>query len=163
MDNSINKTLWSQFGASIEMLENAIMLCPTEQWNTGTRFWYKAYHCLFFLDYYLTMDPKTFSPPAPFTLSEFVDTMPERVYEKQELINYLQYNREKCYLLISRLTMEALQERWINVSGSMNYSVLEILLYNMRHVQHHAAQLNLLLRQSINDAPDWVSRVRGEV
>ena len=27
----------------------------------------------------------------------------------------------------------------------MNYSVVEILLYNMRHVQHHAAQLNLLL------------------
>lgn len=155
--------LWKQFGASIDMLENAIMLCPAEQWNTGTRFWYNAYHCLFFLDYYLTMDPKTFSPPAPFTLSEFEDTMPERVYEKQELINYLQYNREKCHSLISTLTEEKLVERWINVSGSMNYSVFEILLYNMRHVQHHAAQLNLLLRQSINDAPEWVSRASGDV
>jgi DinB superfamily len=163
MYKSVNKTLWSQFSASIEMLENAIMLCPAEQWNTGTRFWYNAYHCLFFLDYYLTMDPKTFSPPAPFTLSEFEDTMPERVYEKQELINYLQYNREKGRQLISGLTEEKLFGRWINVSGSMNYTVFEILLYNMRHVQHHAAQLNLLLRQSINDAPDWVSQGRGDV
>ena len=40
----------------------------------------------------------------------------------------------------------------------MNYSVLEILLYNMRHVQHHVAQLNLLLRQDINDAPTWVTQ-----
>ena len=35
---------------------------------------------------------------------------------------------------------------------------VESLLYNMRHVQHHAAQLNLLLRQSTNSAPDWVAR-----
>lgn len=160
---SIKESLWKQFGASIDMLENAILLCPVEHWNTGTEFWYNAYHCLFFLDYYLTMDPKTFSPPTPFTLSEFEDSMPETVYEKHELINYLQYNREKCHSLISALTEEKLVERWINVSGSMNYSILEILLYNMRHVQHHSAQLNLLLRQSINDAPDWVSRASGDV
>jgi hypothetical protein len=163
MDNSVNNSLWCQFGASIDMLENAILLCPQEQWNTGTQFWYKAYHCLFFLDYYLTMEPKTFSPPAPFTFSEFRDAMPEREYAKEELLSYLQYNRVKCHSLISGLTEEKLQERWINVSGSMNYSVLEILLYNMRHVQHHAAQLNLLLRQSINDAPDWVFRGSKEL
>jgi hypothetical protein len=162
MENSINKSLWNQFGASIDMLENAIRLCPPEKWNTGTKFWYNAFHCLFFMDYYLTMDPKTFSPPKPFTVSEFEDTMPDSVYEKHELINYLQYNRDKCYSLITTLTVEKLQERWINVSGSMNYSVLEILLYNMRHVQHHAAQLNLLLRQSIDSAPDWVFRA-GQV
>ena len=162
MENSINKSLWNQFGASIDMLENAIVLCPPEHWNTGTKFWYNAFHCLFFLDYYLTMDPKTFSPPKPFTLSEFEDTMPDSVYEKHELISYLQYNRNKCYTLIINLTMDILQERWINVSGSMNYSVLEILLYNIRHVQHHAGQLNLLLRQSIDRTPDWVFRA-GQV
>ena len=26
---------------------------------------------------------------------------------------------------------------------------------NMRHVQHHAGQLNLILRQSIDSAPRW--------
>lgn len=36
-------------------------------------------------------------------------------------------------------------------------TVWESLLYNMRHVQHHAAQLNLLLRQATNDAPRWVA------
>ena len=28
----------------------------------------------------------------------------------------------------------------------------------MRHIQHHTAQLNLLLRQEIDDAPGWVSQ-----
>ena len=32
----------------------------------------------------------------------------------------------------------------------------ELFLYNLRHVQHHAAQLNLILRQTIDRAPRWV-------
>ena len=31
---------------------------------------------------------------------------------------------------------------------------------NLRHVQHHTAQLNLLLRQRTDSAPRWVSRGR---
>lgn len=34
----------------------------------------------------------------------------------------------------------------------------ELLLYNMRHVQHHAAQLNMLLRERTNSAPNWLSK-----
>ena len=158
MDKVLKESLWKQFGASIDMLKNAIVLCPEEHWNTEKKIWYNAYHCLFFLDYYLTMQPKGFSPPLPFTLSEFEDAMPERVYNKKELLNYLRSTRDKCHTLIAGLTEEKINERWINESGTMNYSVLEILLYNMRHVQHHAAQLNLLLRQGINNAPNWVSR-----
>jgi uncharacterized damage-inducible protein DinB len=41
-----------------------------------------------------------------------------------------------------------------------SFTIFELLLYNMRHVQHHAAQLNLLLRQGINDAPRWVSQTK---
>jgi uncharacterized damage-inducible protein DinB len=39
-------------------------------------------------------------------------------------------------------------------------SRLELLLYNMRHVQHHAAQLNLILRQTIDSAPRWVGKAK---
>jgi uncharacterized damage-inducible protein DinB len=34
--------------------------------------------------------------------------------------------------------------------------MVELLLYNMRHVQHHTAQINLILRQIIDSAPRWV-------
>jgi hypothetical protein len=118
------------------------------------------------LDHYLTVPPENFTSPLPFTISEsgnitndvVDDLVPDRIYCKSELLDYLQSNREKCYRLIAGLTDEKLNERWIEVAGNMNYSVLEIILYNMRHVQHHAAQLNLLLRQHINQAPDWVAR-----
>lgn len=158
MEKTLQQSLWNQFGASIDMLENALQLCPQEKWDTQTKFWYNAYHCLFFLDYYLTPDAAYFMPPPPFTLSEFEDTLPERVYTKDELINYLQACRKKCHEIIYGLTDETAVSIWTNQSRTMSYPVIELLLYNMRHVQHHAAQLNLLLRQDINDAPDWVSR-----
>ena len=156
MDNTLKETLWRQFGASIDMLENAIKLCPTAFWDTEKRFWYNAYHCLFFLDYYLTLEPVNFSPTKPFSLSEFEDRMPERTYSKDEILGYLKFCRSKCRDLISSLTEEIASSYWTNESKTMRYNVIEILLYNMRHVQHHSAQLNLLLRQEINDAPEWV-------
>jgi hypothetical protein len=156
MGNSLREDIWNQFGASIDMLENAINACPTADWDTKTKFWYIAYHCLFFLDYYLTLDVANFAPPAPFTRSEFEDVMPERVYSQLELLTYLQFCRAKCHDRLAGLTDEMVKHRWTNMSGSMNYSMIEILLYNMRHVQHHTAQLNLLLRQTVNEVPEWV-------
>ena len=44
------------------------------------------------------------------------------------------------------------------VFGSVKMKFGELLLYNMWHVQHHSAQLNLILRQQINSAPRWVKR-----
>jgi hypothetical protein len=160
MDASLKEILWKQFGAAIDMLENALVACPNELWNTTSEFWYIAYHTLFYLDYYLTDEPENFSPPSPFTLSELdpAGIMPDRVYSKEELLLYLRSGRNKCHDLIAGLTDEGTTKRWVN--EYRNYSILEILLYNMRHVQHHAAQLNLLLRQGINDAPGWVSQTQ---
>ena len=181
MINILKEGLWKHFGASIDMLKNAIILWPEEYLNTNKKFFYNAYHCLLFLDYYLTIPPRNFSSPLPFTLTEpgdipedaIDDVVPDRVYSKKELLDYLQSSREKCHKLIAGLTEEKLKGRWINESGTMylalsssdaiNYSVLEILFYNMRHVQHHAAQLNLLLRQEINNAPDYVSHAEDDL
>ncbi len=163
MDHSLKEILWRQFGASIDMLKNAITLCPMAFWDTERKFWYNAYHSIFFLDYYLTLPPKDFIPPAPFSLSEFEDRMPERTYTKNEVLTYLQFCRAKCHSFIDSMTNEIANSNWTNESKTMNYNVIEILLYNMRHVQHHAAQLNLLLRQKINDAPEWIYRTDDQL
>lgn len=162
MEKSLRETLWKQFGATIDMLENAISLCPESIWSSDERFWYAAYHTIFYLDYYLDTEPSQFEPPSPFTLSEFDPTgkMPDRVYTKSELLDYLEFARRKCFDLINDLTEENTQKRFEN--EYRNYNRFEIILYNMRHVQHHVAQLNLLLRQNIDDAPKWVSQTKKD-
>lgn len=159
MDTSIKQVLRQQFGAAIAMLENAINACPDHLWDTETQFWYRSYHTLFYLDYYSSTDPDHFAPPSPFTLSEFDSSgkLPDRVYTKVELINYLQFGKQKCEDLIHNLTPELAKQRFINVAR--NYSILEIIVYNMRHVQHHVGQLHLLLRQGGVESPGWVSKV----
>jgi hypothetical protein len=172
MMTAVKESLWKQFGGSMDMLKNAIAMWPEQQWFTNKKFFYIAYHSLVFLDYYLTIPPpQNFSSPLPFTETEpeqapadaVDDVIPDRIYSKKELLDYLEASREKCHNLIAELTERKLQERWIEVAGNKNYSIFELLLYNMRHVQHHAAQLNLLLRQGINDAPRWVRHATDEL
>lgn len=38
MENSLKESLWKQFGASIDILENAIILCPAKLWETEKMF-----------------------------------------------------------------------------------------------------------------------------
>jgi hypothetical protein len=178
MDTTWKAIVWNQFGAAIDMLENAIRACPDEVWGDFSKktewkkkdivgFWYLVYHTLFFLDYYLTHPAPTseaeFAPPAPFTLGEFdpEGALPEHVYTKDELLNYLEHCRKKFRGLMADFSEEKAQRP----SGIpyRDMAVAELLMYNMRHIQHHTAQLNLILRQKIDSAPTWVSKTKAEL
>ncbi len=162
MDNTLKTELWNQFGASLDMFENALVKCPDNLWDDDPKFWYNAYHCLFYTDYYLSTEPDKFHPPEPYTLSEFsAYEMPDRVYTKEQLVSYTGHCREKCRKLIAGLTSEIAEARWIN--EYKNYSMFELIIYNMRHVQHHTGQLNMLLGKLDHDLPIWVSQTKVEL
>jgi hypothetical protein len=149
-----------QFHAAMDMLGNAIDACPDTIWFDPGRhaFWYLAFHTLFFVDLYLSeQDESRFHPPPPFGLTELDEgVLPARAYGKDELRAYLGHCRKKLDAVIAAMT-----ETWVANRCPFPYRGMsngELLLYNMRHVQHHAAQLNMLLRQKTNSAPGWVSK-----
>jgi hypothetical protein len=136
--------LWGQFGAAIDMLENAIDACPDALWGDRARrpeFWYVAYHTLFFLDLYLSGQLEGFAPPAPCNLDELdpAGILPGRVYTRDEMRAYLRHGRDKCRATIEAMTEEEATRpagfAWLELSRG------ELLLDNLRHVQHHTAQL----------------------
>ena len=164
METTWRDSLRSQLDAAIETLDNAIVACPQELWSDRSRypeFWYLVYHTLFFLDYYLSESSEGFAPPPPFTLAELdpAGVLPDRVYSQEELRAYLVHGRAKASALLTSLGEEQAHRR----SGFARpvTSVAELLLQTLRHVQHHAAQLNLILRQVTDSAPGWVVRGRG--
>jgi hypothetical protein len=182
METSYRTAVWRQFGAAIDMLENALVACPAPLWTQRlwsvpsdhslppefAEFWFITYHTLFWLDLYLSGSrEEEFAPPAPFTWAELDPTwvLPERPYTKEELHAYLAATRRKCRVTLVALTDEracqAVEYPW---AEGQAVSFLELQLYNMRHVQEHAAQLNLFLGQhAIPDAAlDWVARAKGE-
>jgi hypothetical protein len=157
--------IWQQFGGAIDTLDNALRACPDELWRARlwdhpsersgfSQFWYVVYHALFWLDLYLSGAEEGFTPPAPFTLIEQDDDgpLPERPYTKDELQTYLDYSRKKCQATIEALTDEAAQGHCRFGWGEVSFA--ELLLYNMRHVQEHASQLNMMLGQKVGSAPE---------
>ncbi len=93
MDSSWKTIIWQQFGAAIDMLDNALHACPDELWHgrlwsnpseraAYSQFWYVIYHALFWLDLYLSGAVEGFAPPPPFTLDELdpAGLLPERPY-----------------------------------------------------------------------------------
>ena len=176
METTLRTALWQQFGAAIDMLENALLACPSEHWNERLwsdqaqpdypTFWYLTYHTLFWLDLYLTGKTEGFAPPAHFrnpfdSKSEF----PKQPYSRDELHIYLKHLRQKCQSTIMGLS-DGQAHRLFHFpwTGENPMSYVELQLYNMRHVQEHAAQLSLLLgRHDVPDeALDWVPRAKDE-
>ena len=173
MDNRWSTALWQQFGATIDMLENALLACPPANWEQPlwsdpdgyAAFWRIGFHTLKWLDLYLSGSAEGFAPPPPFTEN------PKQPYTKDELRTYLAYTRKKCQTTIAALTEETAARQiefpWIGAP----ISFFELMLYTMRHVQEHVAQLSLFLgqnavdeqaRSKLNDALDWVPRARSD-
>ena len=88
------------------------------------------------------------------------DLIPDKFYEKREIVAYLKQSREKGKQIVYALNNETLNDKFKEGDNpnDMNYPMLEILLYNMRHTQHHTAQLNMLLRQDFNKHIKWSFR-----
>lgn len=166
METWIKNGLWQQFGAAIDMLDDAIRLCPDELWTAALwkdpddaaygQFWFVAYHTLYWLDLYLTGTKEGFKPPAPFIRG----SLPEKPYTKEQVLTYLDRCRRACQATIEGLTDEKASR--ICVFGWMEPSFVEVQLYSMRHVQEHAAQMNLLLGQHDVQGLDWVAQAREE-
>jgi hypothetical protein len=164
MDTTLKTTVWQQFGASIDMLDDAISACPDVLWTAVLwddqddpgygQFWFVAYHTLFWLDLYLTGSSEGFVPPVPFVRG----VLPEKPYSKDEVSSYLQQCRQKCQSVIGGLTDEKAHQ--ICTFDWMEPTFLELQLYSMRHVQEHAAQLSLVLGQNGISGPDWVAEAR---
>ena len=164
--------LWRQFSIAIDEFGNALRNCPDALWEKRlwedepdqwvapgfSAFWYLCYHTLFWLDLYLTGQEEGFMPLEPFDLIEMeANEVLPRVYSRQELLGYLDTCRGRCQETIFSLNCEQANRSCSFAWGELPFA--ELLLYTLRHVQEHAAQLSMFLgQQSRQAAPGQKSR-----
>jgi len=157
-----------QFSAAIQMLRLAVDACPEELWDDrsdGSPFWHLAYHALFYVDFYLSDDEKSFHAmdfhedkmqflPGDYGEYGGIVTTPDRALRKDQLLDYADHCLSKCERTFQELT----DERALENCGFWWYKldVGEFLLNNLRHAQHHAGQLALLLRRRAGIGVDWM-------
>ena len=171
METTLRTALWQQFGAAIDMLENALLACPSMHWNgllwsdpqapAYPTFWSITYHTLFWLEAYLSGSLEDYAPPAPFALDEG-DRAATRAepYTKEQLRGWLAAMRQQARTTLTALTDEQARQPFVfpwRPGHPISYLALQ--LYNMRHAQEHAAHLSLMLGQhGLPPADlDWVS------
>ena len=155
-----NQMLWRQFAATLDSFDSALRDCPDELWEERlwedepgqwvaagfSAYWYLCYHTLFWLDLHLTGAEEGFSPPEPFDLVEMeANEVLPRIYTRAELLDYSKSCRQQYQETIATLSSEEADRICRFPWGDAPFA--ELLLYNMRHVQEHAAQLHLFLGQ----------------
>jgi len=157
--------LANQFEAALCTLGKCIDACPDANWNArvgNLAFCQVAFHTLFFTDYYLGPNEDEFRR-QPFHLQnsdffrdyeELADHAPRLLYDRPGIQNYVAYCRQRALAAIAAETAESLSGRC--GFGRNTFSRAELHVYNIRHIQHHAAQLSLRLRIDAGVDIPWV-------
>ena len=174
MLETLKLLLAHQYDATLSTLNLCIDRCPEASWDAPVaklRFCQAAYHTVFCTDLYLqpTGDPEEFTG-QPFHLDhagdfrdyeEMTDRPPALLYGKSFVTDYVRHVRGKAQETVARESAEVL-------AGPSGFdwrkcSRAELHVYNLRHVQHHAAQLSLRLRLDHGIDIPWVSHAWKEV
>jgi hypothetical protein len=163
--DTVKELIVHQFEAGLTTLAHAIHACPERLWNEPVArypFCQTAFHTLFFTDVYLCLSPDGLHG-QPFHLAhpdffgdyeQTEDREPTALYSRAMIRIYLDFCRTKANDVLTAETAEDLTApaRFPRKS----FSRAELHLYNIRHIQHHAAQLILKLRlDSAVDVP-WI-------
>ncbi|MBX2923808.1 MAG: DinB family protein [Chitinophagaceae bacterium] len=152
MDNkTITDILASQYKASLGMFRNVIERTPQEQWNTedyNNPNWQIAYHTIWSTKYYLGANAESYIPfenaitgaESLGGAQEWENTdagvVVEGFHTKDELLAFINEVENNLQQRIEALPLgENSGYEWYP------YSRLELHLNNIRHIQHHTAQI----------------------
>jgi hypothetical protein len=171
---ALRTILKSQYHAALAMLRETIERCPDDDWfnkEHTNSFWQIAYHALFFTHLYLQPNEAAFRPwehhqalvQHPDGIADPPDSKSDlplipRPYTKAEVLAYWSV----CDEMVDR-SVDAL-DLYSQDSGFSWYKVpkLEHQIINIRHLEHHMAQLADRVRSSASIGIRWVGSRRSK-
>lgn len=165
MIETVKRLFASQFEASFCTLGHCVARCPDDLWHARVAkypFCQVAFHTLFFADFYLGPDAAALqsqqfhltNPQLFGDYEQLQDREPESLYDMQQINAYLRFCRGKAATTIAAETEESLCAP--AKFPRRLFSRAELHVYNIRHIQHHAAQLILRLRLDSEVDIPWI-------
>ncbi|MEK6262388.1 MAG: DinB family protein [Planctomycetota bacterium] len=165
MLDTFKELVTNQFAAAFCMLETCNDRCPDAAWDApvaNLKFCQVAFHTLFYADFYLGRNADALRR-QPFhhdhqqffrDYEELEDRTQVLLYDKPSIKTYLDHCRKKALEVIAAETAESLA----GPSGfeRRTFSRAELHVLNIRHIQHHAAQLSLRLRIDFHQDIPWI-------
>jgi hypothetical protein len=160
------KSYSRQVGASLKMLENAILKADDKTWTARINnmpFWQICYHVLWYTDFYFHADQETFKPQS-FDVQGLKDIQykPDSLHvemlkhplSKSDMLLYHNYVKQKSFEFI-----QGINESYFTTPSPFEwhgFPMIDIVDYNLRHLQHHVAYLDIIIRREQNMGSPWV-------
>jgi hypothetical protein len=166
MLETYKQSIANQLNAALCMLDLCVQRCPDELWNSrvgNLAFCQVAFHALFFTDFYLGGPDEDAFRSQPFhrangrifrDYEELEDRVQVLLYDKPAIQAYLVHCRNKATEAIAAETEDSLRAPCGFARKAVSRAELYVL--NIRHIQHHTAQLSLRLRLETKDGIPWV-------
>ncbi|MHA2379475.1 MAG: DinB family protein [Candidatus Thorarchaeota archaeon] len=145
VSEQIVDSITRQFASTWDMVRQAIDNIPDEDWRAAHGEWCyatTAFHIVETVDFYSQRSPDGFDWGGRFDIAKNGGHQPKNMPSKKELLDYLD-EMEKRIVRVLRTPEIPLRQKdgfhWFE-------SVLEKLLYALRHTVFHTGELALALR-----------------
>jgi hypothetical protein len=165
---ALRSVIKSQYHAALAMLRESLEQCPAGVWSRSghvNSFWQIAYHTLFFAHLYLQPNEAAFEPwehhqaevqhedglAGPVDPESTLPLIPEP-YTRAEVLTYWKVCNDLVDGAVDAMNLNEPSSgfSWYKVSK------FEHQIINIRHIQHHTAQLADRLRSAADVGIRWV-------
>ena len=164
--SEIKKSYSRQIGAAFKMLEHVIDNANDTTWTariSNVPFWQICYHVLWFTDFYFHANEATFQPQSfdmkgihnywIYPDSQMIENQKHPI-SKSNMKAYCNYVRQKANQFIQNINATYFTTpspfEW------HGFPKIDLVDYNLRHLQHHVGQLDIVLRREQNIGNPWI-------
>jgi len=169
--NSITTALGNQFESCMIMMQTLINVIPPEVWNeryNDVPVWHQVYHVVFFIDHWFRdfyVRGRKDHLVGSFDeriIPELDAELPDGVcISQEEMREYLKRIHQKVTHVFDNMEDEKLGQPII-AGGSRDYTHMDVITGQIRHIMYNIGYLNGLLRERSLEEADWYSYNEGE-
>ncbi|MNW31001.1 DinB superfamily protein [compost metagenome] len=156
MSDKMLAVLRRQYDPTVEMLKNLIEVCPDDLWmDVEQKYWRHIFHATTSMKFWFRQhkDEEFVIPDFGKDIVEDLDKECSDHPTKEELVKYLEDILSVARSFFDELTDDRLLEPCVLYE---EITKTDVILMQIRHVQHHVGYCNSILSSNHLEAAKWL-------
>lgn len=155
LNNKLVTILQRQLDPTLQMLENLVVLSPEEIWNNQKlKYWKHILHAITGIEFWFRNEGEEFHlPDFNKDITPDFDKESKDYPTQNELLTYIQEMMNKSQKYFNALSDERLIEP---CDTYKDITKADVILMQIRHIQHHIGYCNNILNTSNYKAVQWL-------